>query len=95
MDRLAQEGLRYPRACATAPACVAARASLMTDQGPARTDVLDSHAWLRLDHPNLGIETCPRCSGCAANRRWGDTWVLGCSGGSSGSAKSAWSWVFT
>lgn len=59
IDNLANEGVRYVQAVTPSPACVPARASLMTGCSALENRVLDNFKWLRPDRKKMGMYTWP------------------------------------
>ncbi|MFI3172856.1 MAG: sulfatase-like hydrolase/transferase [Eubacteriales bacterium] len=57
IDKLAEEGVRYSQAISPSPACVPARASMLTGRSPMENRVIDNTKWLRPDHDEMGIQT--------------------------------------
>lgn len=60
IDQLAKEGVLYKTAVTPSPACVPARASLLTGVSAVENRVLDNAKWLRPDHEKMGIYTWPQ-----------------------------------
>ncbi len=59
IDRLCEGGIRYDRAYSPSPACVPARASLLTGMNAVKTGVLGNGYWLRPDLAECGVRTWP------------------------------------
>ncbi len=57
IDALANEGVLYCDAITPSPACVPARASLLTGKSAFENRVLDNAKWLRPDHDKTGVKT--------------------------------------
>lgn len=60
IDALASEGVRYREAVTPSPACVPARASLLTGKSALANRVIDNSMWLRPDHKAMDILTWPQ-----------------------------------
>ncbi len=57
IDKLSQDGVLYCDAVTPSPACVPARASLLTGKSAFENRVLDNAKWLRPDHEKTGTYT--------------------------------------
>ncbi len=57
IDALAQRGVQYNGAVTASPACVPARAAMLTGKSPLANRVLGNNQWLRPDHDEMGIHT--------------------------------------
>ncbi len=60
LDNLAKEGVLYKTAVTPSPACVPARASLLTGKSAIENRVTDNSKWLRPDHDEMGVYTWPQ-----------------------------------
>lgn len=60
IDQLAKEGVKYTSAVSPSPACVPARASMLTGKSALANRVTDNRKWLRPDHEEMGIYTWPQ-----------------------------------
>ena len=60
IDSLAERGIRYNRAYTAHPACVPARAALLTGMNAIRNGVTDNGLWLRPDLADCGIQLWPQ-----------------------------------
>ncbi|MFI3238464.1 MAG: sulfatase-like hydrolase/transferase [Lachnospiraceae bacterium] len=60
IDQLAADGVLYETVISPSPACVPARASIMTGRSALENRVTDNAKWLRPDHAQMGILTWPQ-----------------------------------
>ena len=59
IDKLAVDGMVYERCVSPSPACLPARASMLTGHNSIATGVLNNFSWLRPDHDACGVPGFP------------------------------------